>query len=121
MLALSVTVQTAALPSGREGALSPQAPALWRGETPYAALLAGSVEICWWLHMHDCQIVYVLKHAFPLSPVMSAMWLLGRCPSQLCHDVEINDKISQRQQHPDERAATVEGHKHRGLSSAVQL
>lgn len=50
-----------------------------------------------WLYRHNCQIVSVLKHAFPLSPVMSSMWLLGRCLSKLFHDVDINDKITARQ------------------------
>lgn len=32
-----------------------------------------------WLCRHRCQTLCVLKHAFALSPVMSPVWLSGRC------------------------------------------
>lgn len=74
-----------------------QSACVGRHPTLFCLLVMWRLQRRWsWLYRHNCQILCVLKHAFPLSPVMSSMWLLGRCLSKLFHYVEINDKITDK-------------------------
>lgn len=51
-----------------------------------------------WLCRHNCQILCVLQHAFALSPVMSSVWLSGRCHFQtLFRYVEMRTRCKQQQ------------------------